>query len=198
MTTRFAFLYIAEAYQAYHNAPVAFELARREGCSVEIFYSDIETPDHIERLRKAYDAPPLLMHRLQRSPLVRAVQSLRMLGFWKEQVMRENAARLNQFDFVVTTEATDAYLRKAGLDRPMMIYMPHGAGDRAVGYLRETAEFDFVTPPGEKCAARMLQEGLIRPGHYAVPGYIKFEVAEKLRSVQRPPGFRVQFLAQVH
>lgn len=180
MTMRIAFLYIAEAYQVYHSATVALELARREDCTVDIFYSDAETPDYIERIRKAWDGPQLVMHRLSRSAAVRAVQSVRLFGFWKEQVMRENVADLNQYDAIICTEPTDAYLRRTGLDRPQIIYMPHGAGDREVGFAPETAIFDFVTPLGEKCAARMLQQGLIREGHYAVPGYIKFEIAERL------------------
>ena len=180
MMMRIAFLYIAEAYQVYHSASVALELSRREDCTVEIFYSDAETPDHIERIRKAWDGSQLVMHRLSRSAAVRAVQSVRLFGFWKEQVMRENAALLNQYEVVVCTESTDTYLRKAGMDQPQLVFIPHGAGDREVGFLPETAIFDFVTPPGEKCAARMLQQELIREGHFAVPGYIKFEVAERL------------------
>jgi hypothetical protein len=183
---RIAVLYIAEAYQIYHNASVAFELAKRGGCTVEIFYSDPETPAHVEHIRRAWGGPALAMHRLARGPLVRAVQSLRMFGFWKEQVMRENAAALNAFDAVICTEATDTYLRDVGLTKPFLVFVPHGAGDRQVGYLPEIARFDFVTPPGEKCAARMRDENLIREGHYSVPGYIKFEVAERLASKRAP------------
>jgi hypothetical protein len=186
MTTRIAFFYSAEAYQVYHNASVAFELARHEGCQVEIFYADPESPAHIERIRQAFGGVQVPVTRLKRGVMVRAVQSLRYFGFWKEQVMRENARTFEAFDAVVCAENTDSYLRKAGLRHPLLVYMPHGAGDRAVGYIRETADFDFVTPPGQKCAARMLRENLIRPGHYAVPGYIKHEIAQRVARITAP------------
>ncbi len=177
---RIALFYTGEAYQAYHSAGVAFELAGRLGYQVDIVYGDKDIPAHIERLRKALGGPVVPMIRYQRSPLLAAVQGISVLGFWKEQVMRETAGMLDSYDAVICSENTDSFLRKVGLRRPLLILVPHGAGSRAVSYLPETADFDFVLPPGEHCAQRMLAEKLIRPGHYAVPGYCKFDSTVKL------------------
>ena len=52
---RIAFLFFAEAYQTYHGASVAFELMRRPGVTVDIFYNMPDTARHLERLARAHD-----------------------------------------------------------------------------------------------------------------------------------------------
>ena len=177
---RIAFLYIAEAYQCYHGAAVALDLARRPGVEVLNYHNDPETPRHLERIRAAWDGPLLPVAALARSWPVRALQAVKILGMMKSLVMRENAAMLERFDVIVAVENTVAELRDRGVKRPLMVYIPHGYGDRARGFIPRIAAFDLTLPAGEKTARRMLDEGLIREGGYALPGYVKLETAERI------------------
>lgn len=177
---RIAFLYIAEAYQCYHSAATALELASRPGVEVHNFYNDPETPYHLERIREALGGGVLHSERLRRSLATRAMQSIRILGMFKDMVMWDNRKLLGGYDAIFAVENSVASLRAMGVDRPKLIYTPHGFGDRARGFIPRIAKFDFVLLAGPKTERRMLDEGLIRPGDYALPGYVKMETAQKL------------------
>lgn len=118
--------------------------------------------------------------RLRRAPLTRALQAVKRLGMFKNLVMRDNAAELDRYDAVFAVENSVAALRNLGAPRPRLIYSPHGFGDRARGFIPRIATFDFVLVAGEKTARRMLAEGLIRPGAYALSGSVKLETGAKI------------------
>lgn len=177
---RIAFVYIAEAYQCYHGAAIALELASRPGWDVVSYYNDPESPHHLERVRGAFEAPPMEYRRLRRSAPTRALQRLRLLGMFKDLVLRDNAAELDGFDAVFAVENSVAALRSLGVAHPKLIYSPHGFGDRARGFIPRIATFDYVLVAGEKTATRMLAEGLIRPGDHALTGMVKLETGERL------------------
>jgi hypothetical protein len=184
---RIAFLYIAEAYQCYHAAAIALELARRPGVEVINLFNDNETPHHLERIRQAHGADALPEAPLRKSWLTRNLQKLKRLGMWKRMVMFDNRKQLNQFDAILAVENSVAALRPLGVDQPMMAYVPHGSGDRSRGFIKRIAAFDLVMPAGEKTARRMLDEGLITPETYALPGYVKLETAGYIaRATARP------------
>lgn len=183
---RIAFLYIAEAYQCYHGAAIAFELARRPGWTVVNYHNDPETPHHLERIRAAYGVPPVETRRLHRSPLTVALQRLKRLGMFKDLVMRDNAAELDGYDAIFAVEDTAAALRRLGVRRPRLIYHPHGVGDRARGFVRDIAVFDHVLLAGPKTAERMLREGLIRPDAYTLTGSVKLETGFRVGEVAAP------------
>lgn len=187
---RIAFLYIAEAYQCYHGAAVALELATRPGWDVVNLYNDPETPHHLERIRSAYDAPPLPERRLRRSAPTRALQRIRLLGMFKDLVMRDNAAELDRFDAIFAVENTVAALRRLGVRRPRLIYAPHGFGDRARGFIPRIATFDHVLLAGPKTEARMLAAGLVRPGDYTLTGSVKVETGARLAATTPLPFMR--------
>jgi hypothetical protein len=184
---RIAFLYIAEAYQCYHGAAIAIELASRPGWEVVSYYNDPPSPHHLERVRRAYDAPPMDVRPLRRSVLTRMLQRLRLLGMWKDLVMRDNRAELDRYDAIFAVENSVAALRRLRVRRPRLIYSPHGFGDRARGFIPRIAVFDYVLVAGEKTAARMLAAGLIRPGDHALTGSVKLETAARLNQATQLP-----------
>lgn len=183
---RIAFLYIAEAYQCYHGAAIALDLASRPGFSVTSYYNDPEAPHHLERVRIAYGAPPTTYRALRRSWLTATLQRIRILGMFKDLVMLDNVRELRGYDAVFAVEDTVAVLRWLGKRRPRLIYHPHGVGDRARGFTSSVAGFDLVLLAGEKTAARMLSEGMIRPGDYALTGSVKLETAARLADTSTP------------
>ena len=185
---RIAVVYIAEAYQCYHGAAAALRLAAAPGVEVTSFYFDPGTPRHVERIHRAFGAPPMTMQPLQRSPITRFLQNLKVLGSFKHLTLRDNRRVLDGFDAILSVENTVAMARDEGICRPRLIYTPHGFGDRAFAFVGRIATFDFVLLAGRKSEARMLQMGLIRSGDYALTGAIKLETADKL-VLSEPPSF---------
>jgi hypothetical protein len=175
-----AFLCIAESYQCYHGASIAFELASHPDVRLSIYFHDPDTPRHLERVRRSIRAPVVLYTPLRRSPLTRFLQSFKRLGLFKDLVLRDNRKVLNRFDAILSVENTVASARRLKILRPKLIYTPHGFGDRAYGFIPRIATFDFVLLAGRKTEARMLQAGLIRTGHYALTGSVKLETGAKL------------------
>ncbi len=185
---RIAFLYIAEAYQCYHGAAIAHEVARRAGWTIVNFYNDPETPHHLARIADAWGGPPIAERALRKSWLARTLQSrLRRLGMFKDMVMRDNVAELDDFDAVFAVENSVAALRRLGAVRPRLIYSPHGFGDRARGFIPRIATFDLVLLAGPKTAKRMLEAGLVREGGYALTGSVKLDTAERIARTSALP-----------
>jgi hypothetical protein len=183
-----AFLFIAEPYQCYHGAAVAFETAAIPGIQVSIYYNDPESVYHLERIRKAYGVAPVKYLRMRRNILARAIQGLKILGFAKWSVYPTNEPILAKYDAIFTVEDTAYILFQdcAPDARPKKIYMPHGAGDGIVGFSARARKFDFLLLPGPKSAARMLALGHIRPDNYVSVGLVKLETADRLYQAQGP------------
>jgi hypothetical protein len=175
-----AFIYIAEAYQCYHGAAIAIEIERRTGQRVTSFYADPDTPRHLARIGAAFGAPSPAVEPLRQSLATRTLRGLKYLGVFKHRVLRDNRAALDPFDAIVSVENTVAMARDEGIDHPRLIYTPHGFGDRAYAFVPRIATFDFVLVAGEKTEKRMLANGLIRPGDYALTGSVKLETGERL------------------
>ncbi|MBV9527813.1 hypothetical protein [Sphingomonas sp.] len=181
-----AFIYIAEAYQCYHGAGIAIEIERRTGRPVTSFYADPATPRHLERIHSAFGAPPARALRLRESLVTRALRGLKYLGVFKHRVQRDNREVLDRFDAIVSVENTVAMARDEGIERPKLIYTPHGFGDRAYAFVPRIAAFDFVLLAGAKTERRMLANGLIRPGDYALTGSVKLETGALLAEREAP------------
>ena len=192
---KIAFLFIAEAYQVYHAYPAALALARMPGNEITIFYNDPDTPRHLNRIARAYGQPPPEARLMRRGVAGAAIQSVKILGLAKRQVMDANRADLMRYDAVVASEKNAAYLaQKRTHKRPVMVYIPHGSGDRAVAVEPRIAAFDLVLPTGPKTAQRFLELGLVRPGGYSETGYIKLAASARLGAdadTGLPPGLPV-------
>lgn len=181
-----AFIYIAEAYQCYHGAAIAIELAKQTDAPITSYYIDPTTPRHLERIHSAFGVPPPRTARLRQSPVTQALRGLKYLGVFKHRVLRDNHDALNGWDALVSVENTVAMARNEGITHPKLIYTPHGFGDRAYAFVPRIAIFDFVLVAGEKSERRMLANGLIRPGDYALTGSVKLETGARLAETEAP------------
>ena len=54
--------------------------------------------------------------------------------------------------------------------------------DRAITFDARDRHFHFALVAGEKSEQRMLDAGTIRPGHYAVNGYVKMDLMRRLQT----------------
>jgi hypothetical protein len=102
---------------------------------------------------------------------------------------KRNLALLAGYDAIVTPTDHAGVLRSALSPRTAMVYVNHGIGGRAASYSDKYLKFDFVVVANRKDEQRLLDTGMIRPGHYIVAGYPKFETGERLAE-RREPLFR--------
>jgi len=180
MTTRIGFLYNHYTpHQVFHSAPVAFALSSRfPALEVEIIASCRGQLGVAQRIGAGWPGHRVRF-RLARLPLLAsAVRALR-LDAWcgsKRSVLRANRDYFASLDALVVPERTSAALRSLpGLDHLQLIQIPHGAGDRAVGYEARNADFDLVLVAGEKCRRRLLDDVGLPEHRVHVIGYPKLE-----------------------
>lgn len=178
---RIAFFFNAQAHQLLHGVTIAEELALGWDAEVDILSSTLVNLD----LASAIIAPTsrrLLRLELVGSDIGRAI-GRRQGVVVPPKLLTLLAARprLNSYDAIALPERTSILLRQLGVTRPKFIHIDHGAGDRAAGFDKRIARFDFALMAGEKQRHRMMAEGLVRAGASAVVGYPKFDAAERLR-----------------
>lgn len=183
---RVAFVYLTEPHQCFHTAAVAHEMAQTGGCTVEMLYNDPACVSILQRIATLYPDSNVPTRPLARSFLdvARPLLPPRMRSL-KLPILWRNRRLLNSFDAIVVPERTSTILRRMGVDRPRLIHIPHGVGDRAKGFEPRLRLFDFVLPGGPKDAARMLDMGLITPANHVVPGYVKLETVRRLTESAR-------------
>lgn len=180
---RLCFFFNAQIHQLFHALPVAIELSRDPAFTVDVMAA---TDDHLALARD-----------IAATRGAGPIRFLRCGGRWldalagltggsnppKLAALLAARRQLADYDAIIVPERTSLLLKRLGLSRTRFIHTCHGAGDRAVGYDRRIGQFDFVLLAGEKQRRRMLADGLIREGHYAITGYSKFDLTEK-RAVQ--------------
>jgi hypothetical protein len=184
---RICFFFNAQRHQLLHGLSTAVELARLGGVEVHVVSP---SEGHVAYARA-------VVERLGGAPIVFAVAGSRILAGLaalsakavppKAISLGLLARRLNGYDAIAVPERTSILLKRLGATRPRYIHLDHGAGDRAAGFDPRIREFDMVLLPGDKHRARMLREGLITPGRYAVVGYPKFDAADAVRDTSWRP-----------
>jgi hypothetical protein len=185
---RVGFPYLAQIHQAPHSLPIAVELARRHP-EVEVRVAALTTGhlDFVRAYARLFPEAHMGFDLLALPELVRDG-----IGRNGHQVGRKlmglvlNRSYFDSFDALVVPERTSLILRRLGVRRPKLIWTRHGAGDRASGFQQEIAKFDFVIMAGAKLERRLLDAGLIRPGHYVTGVYAKFDYVG-LKPRPRPP-----------
>lgn len=172
---RVVFPYFAQLHQVLHSLPIAAAMAERHP-GVDV-HAAAPWPGHLDFIRR------MLAEHAPRAPV--QVDALRRPWVFggKRRTMLRNVDYLRSFDAIVVPERTSLFLRRTGLGDARLVWTRHGAGDRAIGFAQDVAQFDFVLLSGAKIEQRLLAAGLIRPGHYASGVYAKFDW---LRGEQRP------------
>jgi hypothetical protein len=173
---RIGFLFNHDAtHQVPHTIPIAAALAKH-GIDLEILTSSEEQRAVAQALMPPGTA--VRFTSLKISTASRAADRLlrHVAPFKRIAILRENLDVFRSFDALVVPETTSTLLRtRFGLIKPKLIYLPHGAGDGAAGFLPATKAFDFVLLSGRKVRDRMLASGLITESNHAIVGYPKFD-----------------------
>ncbi|MEQ1510607.1 MAG: hypothetical protein ABL909_09450 [Sphingopyxis sp.] len=171
-----------QVHQVAHSLPIALALARR-GCDAEIIIAITSAKIGDEVLRLAGGALPngitlnqlgltSWSSRLLSGALGRFIPAAKLL------IYRDNLDFFHSLDALIVTERTSLILKtRYGLSRLMMILSDHGAGDRAIGFGRSTAQFDHILAAGQKIADRLIAEAGVHPDQITITGYPKFDLA---------------------
>ena len=175
-------------HQVRHTAPVISEIVRDPRAEVTVLTSspaqEAEVRALIGEAATLVRFVPLTIGRASR--LLDAglgwIAPIRRIA-----VLRDNVTAFAELDVLVVPETTSLMLRdRFGLDRLKFVWIPHGAGDRSIGFRLATRRFDLVLLSGEKVRDRMLDAGLITPKNYAIVGYPKFDT---IAAASPPPLF---------
>lgn len=175
-----AFLFNHEAlHQVRHTAPVAAALASSGEVAVHVLCSNAAQQGEARALVGA--AANITFGRLDPGPIAAAFdRALRAVGpFRRLAVLWHNRRRLGSFDALVVPETTTMMLRdRFGVTHPRMVWIPHGAGDRSVGFRSVARRFDLVLVAGRKIYDRMVAQGVVTRETCRVVGYPKFDTID--------------------
>ncbi len=184
---RVAFLFNAQAHQILHGITTAEALALDWQVEVDILSASATHLDLARALTCGDSHRLLRFDRIGSRLLHRMADLMHSAVPPKLLTLAAVRRRLNRYDAIALPERTSTIMRRFGVVRPRLIHVDHGAGDRAAGFDRRIARFDFALIAGEKQRRRMLAEGLIRPDAHAVVGYPKFEAIDRLRDPHWTP-----------
>lgn len=177
-TLRVAFLFNAQFHQILHGLPIARAMAAdHPGIEVSILAPTAAHFRFIERYLPRATATRVRFVELGAPPWLRLYRALSGdLIAGKKATLAHNRGLLARYDALVVPERTSAYVKELGLPGLALIHTGHGAGDRERSFNPEIRKYDFVLLSGRKYEERLLSQGLIRQGHYAVVGYSKFDL----------------------
>ena len=178
---RICFLYNHDqTHQLAHSLPIAMAIAAQGKHRIVLAYARDAIRAEIER-----QADPALLARvelvdldLKRGGSRLAARALeRLVPARKLLIYRDNLDFFRSFDAVVVSEKTSLLLKTLyGLDDLKLIHTRHGAGDRAIGFNRESADFDLVLVSGPKIRDRLIADAGLEPDQIAMVGYPKFDM----------------------
>lgn len=174
-----------ELHQVAHTAPIISALQRQAPTArIEVITSSDRQAEAVRQfLDPACPAPAFWSIRPNRLSRLAEKMLGKMVPLNRLSSLKRSTELFRHFDALVVPETTTTFLKKNNpLDRPKLIFFPHGAGDRSIGFAPEIRLFDHVLLPGEKTRDRMLGAGVIRPDNHRIVGYPKFEVY-----ADRPP-----------
>lgn len=183
---RVCFPCIAQIHQTPHSLPIAVQLAlRHPDIEVHVAATSEKHLEFIRRYTSRFPAAEIIHELLHVPRIVR--EGIRLTGCTLGIRLAElawNRRYFDSFNALVVPERTSLLLRDIGVSRPKLVWTHHGAGDRASGFRRGIARFDFVVLAGHKLEQRLLELGLIRPGCYVTGVYPKFDW---VRAMPPPP-----------
>ena len=179
---RIGFLFNHDAlHQVRHTAPVIAALVGDGRADVTVLTSSAEQEAQVRALI-GDAAAAVRFVRLSIGPIARALDAglRRIVPFRRIAMLRENSAAFARLDILVVPETTSLILRdSSGLEHLKLVWIPHGAGDRSIGFRQEARRFDLILLSGDKVRDRMLAAGLITPDNHAIVGYPKFDTVDR-------------------
>lgn len=192
-----------QTHQLAHSLPIALALAERGEHRIVLAFAKPTIRAEIIR-----QADPALLARMElvQLGLKRGGSHLlagaleRLVPATKLLIYRDNLDFFASFDAVVVSEKTSLLLKtRYGMNSLKLIHTRHGAGDRAIGFNRESAGFDLVLVSGPKIHDRLIADAGLKPGQIALVGYPKFDLCANNRFADSfPPPERPTVIYNPH
>jgi hypothetical protein len=170
---------IGGAHQFGHILPVACELERRHPGQVRLFVSTADEARAAEAYRPVLEIVVMNLPAPARL-LPGVVHKAARLTLW--------ARRLREAAVILCAERTSTMLKRLPGHCPPILHIPHGAGDRAVGFEARFRLFDHVMLAGCKDRDRLIESGVVAAGDCTVTGPVKLATVLK-DALGRPPLF---------
>lgn len=167
------FLLLGGMHHVLHLIPVAAAVSRRRGVLVTIFVRNADEADACRQVLSALDARPVDI-------VVLAMPRLLRRRGRKTKTLVWNVWQLLRPTCLVVAERTSTVIKSFPLPMPVMVHIPHGAGDRAKGFETRIALFDHVIVAGPKDRRRMIAAGVVTPDTCSVSGYIKTAAVRRI------------------
>lgn len=180
-----------QTHQLAHSLPIALALAARGEHRIVVAYARDAIRKEIER-----QADPALLAKVELVHLTlkrggsQALAGLleRVVPATKLLIYRDNLDFFRSFDAVVVSEKTSLLLKtRYGMGNLKLIHTRHGAGDRAIGFNKQSAGFDLVLVSGPKIRDRLIADAGLAPEQIALVGYPKFDLCADNRFAGRFP-----------
>ena len=182
-THRLNVIAIGGCHQFAHFLPAAFETHRRDNINVRVFVTTRADQLAVAEMARALHMPMpetvvmSLPPALERG-LPKALHKVARLLLW--------SSRLRAADAILTAERTSTLLRRLPGRCPPLLHIPHGAGDRAVGFEKRFRLFDHVFVAGPKDRDRLVASGLVPAERCQVAGPIKVAAMARQHKGERP------------
>jgi len=190
-----------QTHQIAHSLPIALQMAKSGVADVTLAVTNTLVEMEIRRLSgaalKGVQIVPLQTKSAVSQLLIRALDSL--VPARKLLVYRDNLDFFRQFDALVVSEKSSLILKsRYGLEDIKFIHTRHGAGDRAIGFNAESAQFDLILVSGEKIRDRLVRDAGVPPEKIRITGYAKFDIAAPAQTPLFPPSDRRTILYNPH
>jgi len=168
-----------EPHQVAHSLPIAVAMAKGGLGRITLAVTNDKMEHHVRRIAGSDINSCELVRLGLRTPLSRSLSSILDAAIPANKLLlyRDNLEFFRGFDALVVSEKTSLLLKtRYGMDHLRIIHTRHGAGDRAIGFGKESAAFDLILVAGPKIARRLVREAGVSPEQIAVVGYSKFDV----------------------
>ncbi len=190
-----------QTHQIAHSLPIALQMAKSGVADVTLAVTSILVEAEIRRLSGAGLAGMKIVSLQTKSTvsqmLVRAFDSL--VPARKLLVYRDNLDFFRQFDALIVSEKSSLILKsRYGLEDIKFIHTRHGAGDRAIGFNAQSAQFDLILVSGEKIRDRLVCDAGVPPEKIRITGYAKFDIIAPEQKPLFPPSDRRTILYNPH
>lgn len=190
-----------QTHQIAHSLPIALQMAKSGVADVTLAVTSILVEAEIRRLSGAGLAGMKIVRLQAKSTvsqmLVRAFDSL--VPARKLLVYRDNLDFFRQFDALIVSEKSSLILKsRYGLEDIKFIHTRHGAGDRAIGFNAQSAQFDLILVSGEKIRDRLVCDAGVPPEKIRITGYAKFDIIAPEQKPLFPPSDRRTILYNPH
>ncbi|MDB5689787.1 MAG: hypothetical protein JWL91_1663 [Sphingomonas bacterium] len=170
-----------QVHQVAHSLPIALALAEADtGAEIILATTNPKLQAEVTRLAGLRLRPPVSLQPLslttRRSKAIAAIFE-QFAPATKLLVYGDNLEFFRSLDVLVVAEKTSLLLKsRYNLDKLKIVHTRHGAGDRAIGFNKESSCFDHVLVSGPKIRDRLVTEARVDENRISIVGYPKFDM----------------------